>query len=99
MDSIWHDIRHAAGQWRRRPMLTTLTLTTLALGIGANTAVFSLINAIYLKPLAITDPSRFVQLTGEEAFTTGAWRYIHENQPALASVTAARADRFNLSRR
>jgi putative ABC transport system permease protein len=99
MDSIRRDIRNAIGQWRHRPMLTVLTLITLALGIGANTAVFSLINAIYLKPLAIAEPTRFVQLTGEESFTTGAWTYVRDNHPAFASVTAAGPDRFNLSRR
>jgi putative ABC transport system permease protein len=99
MDSIRRDIRHAIGQWRHRPMLTVLTLTTLALGIGANTAVFSLINAIYFKPLAVAEPTRFVQLTDEQSFTTGAWTYTRENQPALAGVTAAGPDRFNLSRR
>jgi putative ABC transport system permease protein len=52
--------RHAARSLRRRPALMVVALTTLALGIGANTAIFSIIYVVLLKPLPFKDPDRLV---------------------------------------
>ncbi len=60
LDSIWKDIRFS---WRglfKRPAFTLVALVILALGIGANTAIFTLINAVVLKPLPVSKPEELV---------------------------------------
>lgn len=98
MTPLLCDIRDGVRQWRRAPTVTAVALVTLALGIGANTAIFSLVNAVYFKTLPISDPARFVQITGEPWFTTGVWEHIRDHQPVFESVAATGADRFNLAR-
>ena len=60
IESVWKDIRYS---WRglfRRPGFTLIALVILALGIGANTAIFTLINAVVLKPLPVPHPEALV---------------------------------------
>ena len=64
-DSLFHDLTFALRALRRAPGFTLVALLTLALGVGANTAIFSVVNAVLLTPLRITDPSRLVAL-GEQ---------------------------------
>src|ERR1700761_7623817 len=56
------DLRHALRQLKLAPMFTATVVLTLALGIGACTAIFSLIDAVMLKSLPVTDPSRLYQI-------------------------------------
>ena len=62
MFDLMRDVRHGARRLTRTPMFTAATLITLALGIGANTAIFSIINSALLKPLPFPEPERLVGL-------------------------------------
>jgi len=60
MENLWQDLRFAARALRRNPMFTAAAVLTLAIGIGANTAVFSLVNGVLLRSLPYPDPDRIM---------------------------------------
>src|ERR1041384_7987682 len=66
MDSLIKDVRYAARRLARQPSFTLVTVITLALGIGANTAIFSLVYSVLLKPLPFHRPDRIVVLWGDD---------------------------------
>jgi predicted permease len=60
---MWHICAAAARILRRSPLFALIVIVTMAIGIGANTALFSLANALYLRPLPVRDPDRLVLVT------------------------------------
>jgi putative ABC transport system permease protein len=68
MNGIWRDIRHAVRGLRKTPGFLAIVVLTLGLGIGANAAIFSLMDQILLRPLAVHDPGSLVLLDGPGAF-------------------------------
>src|SRR4051812_44630458 len=73
-----NELRQAFRALRKRPALTAVAILTLALGIGANTAIFSVVDAVLLRPLPFHEPDRIVQLR-ERNSRGGASRVSHPN--------------------
>ena len=68
MHVLWRDLKHAIRRLRRSPGFALVVLLTLGLGIGANTAIFSLMDQVLLRPLPVRHPSELVLLDGPGAF-------------------------------
>jgi putative ABC transport system permease protein len=79
------DLRDAVRTLRSSPLMTAAAILSLTLGIGANTAIFSILNSLLLKPLPVRDPGTLIALAsdapGEDAaMTYPIWREIHDRQ-------------------
>src|ERR1700719_5437031 len=57
MQNVWGDFRYAVRQFRQSPVFTAAAVLTLALGIGGTTAIFTLIHAVMLRSLPVSDPA------------------------------------------
>jgi putative ABC transport system permease protein len=88
------DLRHALRSMKRAPSLTVAAVLTLTLGIGANTAVFSVVNAVLLRPLGYPNPGRIVQIflasKGGEAHGQSIpdLRFLLDRASSLQDITA-----------
>ena len=92
MFDLMRDVRHGARRLTRTPMFTVATLITLALGIGANTAIFSIINSALLKPLPFPEPERLVGL-----WQTAPGVNITDLNPSIADYVTYREESRTLA--
>ena len=90
LEAIRHDVGYALRQMRRTPGVTLLAIGCLGLGIGVNTAIFGVINAVLLRPMAVADPDRVVLIgRGQgEAFSYADYVAFRDGSRSLAGVAA-----------
>jgi putative ABC transport system permease protein len=106
LESLWQDLKFGARMLRKNPGFTLVAVVTLAIGIGANTAVFSVVNAVVLRPLPFKDSSRIVTITTTTAmfpqFTMlgNSWiafGQINKNVTTFEQTTAYREEGMTLT--
>ena len=103
VEQAWRDVRYAARTLRKSPAFTAVVVLTLTLGIGANTAIFSAVNAIMLRALPAERPHELISLTalypnGAEPFSYAAYRRIAaDGAPLVDALAASRARREALT--
>ena len=110
IESLSQDVRYALRLFRRNPGFALVAVLSLSLGIGANTALFEIVNAVRLRSLPVADPARLVEVrltdfsgargsfsTWHPAVTYPLWREIEARQQAFDGLFAWGADTFSLS--
>ena len=110
LESIWQDLRFGARQLRKSPGFTTVALASLALGIGANAALFQLINSVMLRSLPVHDAQQLVRFKwGEHSsmsgnfwatpneFTNPQWEQLRQRNAPFSSMFAWSGVQFNLA--
>src|SRR2546422_10677379 len=106
MNTFWQDIRYAIRGLGRNPGFTLVTVVTLALGIGANSAIFSVVNTVLLKPLPYRNPAGLVKVwthfTGiglpndQNWFSSPEFRDLRERNRSLADAAVISPGRYSL---
>ena len=98
LEEIAQDLRYGLRLLRQSPAFTLVAVASLALGIGANSAIFALVDGVLLKTLPVRDPERLV-LLDDGSWTNPIWEQVRERQLQFSEGAAAwSGERFDLSR-
>jgi predicted permease len=95
MATLWQDVRYAFRMLGKSPMLTIIVILTLALGIGANTAIFGIVNGILFRPLPVKSPEQIMVLAGQaQGDTLGIFQLSYPQLVDLRKQADAFSDVF-----
>jgi putative ABC transport system permease protein len=103
VEALLQDLKHSLRSYRQSPGFTLTALATLALGIGANTAVFSVVNAVLLKPIPYPDPDRLVMFMNTSpqgsgpACSPAKFEHYRDQTSVVQDVAAFRSGAVNLT--
>ncbi|MBV8206554.1 MAG: ABC transporter permease [Acidobacteria bacterium] len=104
LEQLGQDLRYAARSFRKSPAMTAVVVLSLALGIGANTAIFSLIDAVLLRMLPVAAPQELLQVqreagpgAGSNSFTYPLWEAIRDRQDVFSVAFAWSAGQFDMA--
>ncbi|MGH9752999.1 MAG: ABC transporter permease [Blastocatellia bacterium] len=93
MNTLWQDLRYGARTLLKNPGFTLIAVLTLGLGIGANTAIFSVVNGVLLRPLPYQEPERIVTLLNDARSPVSPANFLdfRANSQSFAQMAAAEA--------
>ncbi len=100
LDSLGADVRYALRAMRRSPGFAAVAVLSLALGIGANTAIFGLIDAVMLRALPVRNPGELLRVTAEDQWgvvSNPVWEQVRDRQDVFSGALAYGNARFNLN--
>src|ERR1700744_4627626 len=106
MQTILQDLRYALKQLSKNPGFSVVVVLTLALSIGANTAIFSVVDALLLRPLPYPEPQRLGSMMqrisgpSNDGYRVNidaeTWRQLHDNVPAVTAAVSSKTGGVNL---
>src|ERR1700687_2652703 len=106
METLWQDLKYAARMLAKNPGFTAVAVLTLALGIGANTAIFSVLNAVLFRPLPYEQPERLVKIWGrftgiglpkdQNWISAPEFRDLTQNSKSFSEIAVVTTNAFNL---
>lgn len=95
IERLWQDLRYALRTFRKNPGFTAVAVISLALGIGGNAAVFSLVNTLLIQPLPYSEPDRLVRIT--EVYPKAAYVHIRDHSRTMDVASVSPGTEFNLT--
>ena len=107
IESVWQDVRYGGRMLRRSPAFAAIAIGILALGIGANTAIFSLLNAVMLRTLPVHEPAQLVEPLSKypdpgeprrNGFSWEFYEYVRDRNHVFAAVSGVSPTKFQLAR-